>query len=132
MSEHLAILVIDGQRFALVDYDCPVWLQIDAASGIRILPSKEHIVADGLAGFALGTFDGFAEANRGLVDVNSVEQEVELDDIRHVIYRMETANIELLLKQPLQSDLLDQVQRFVNPIRVTIEDGIDDPRWSTT
>jgi len=122
MSDYVATLVVDEQQFVLMDYDRPVWFQKDAKSGIRILPTKDHLLADALAAFVLGSFDGFAEANRGIVDVDKIEQDVNLDDVRDVVYRMDTSAVELLLPEATQPEFHEHLKKFVTAIKVTIED----------
>lgn len=57
MSDFIGILVTGDTVLHLVDYDRPVWIKPGDVSGLRVLPSKLHIIADGLLVFRYSALD---------------------------------------------------------------------------
>ena len=138
MSDYVATLVLNEQRFLLIDYDRPVWIHEKfAASGkipagwIRVVPTVEHILADAIAGFEFGAFDGFAKGKEPLVVVYDVEEETSLAELRTMVYTMDTSALELLVPEHNLYEMQVHLDRFKHPIKVTIQHDIKPVRWDS-
>ena len=57
MSDFIGILVTGDTVLHLVDYDRPVWIKPSDVSGLRVVPSKSHIIADALLVFRYSALD---------------------------------------------------------------------------
>ena len=120
MSDLCATLIVDGQPIDLVDFSRPVWFFKDNPKGFRIVPTRDNVLADGVAAFVLGAFDGLGQSSKFPIDLSEVEQSVDLDDIRKVVYRLDTSDLELLVHTSTFGDFSEELGRFINPIKVTV------------
>ena len=62
MSDFVGILVTGDTVLHLVDYDRPVWMKPGDVSGLRVVPSKLHIIADALLAFRYSALDNCSVA----------------------------------------------------------------------
>lgn len=95
MSELMAVLIVDGEKFICVDYDRPIWYsKIDAS--LKVVPCLDNFVVDGILGVASQKFLKTYRINKRFnsIDFEQVNPSSELQAARKILYDADKLNIE--------------------------------------
>lgn len=95
MSELMAVLIVDGEKFICVDYDRPIWYsKIDAS--LKVVPCLDNFVVDGILGVASQKFLKTYGINKRFnsIDFEQVNPSSELQAARKILYDADKLNIE--------------------------------------
>lgn len=95
MSDLMAVLIVDGEKFICVDYDRPVWYS-KINKSLKITPCLDNFVVDGILGVAsqklLKTHGINKRFNSN--DFEEVHPSPELQAARKILYDADNINIE--------------------------------------
>ena len=119
MSDFIGILVTGDTVLHLVDYDRPVWMKPGDMSGLRVVPSKLHFIADALLAFrysALNTCSlSCGHSQTSLCDLASDQVCQHVDLARERVYADHKETLLLLTsKGSSEPSLASNLLKFVS------------------
>ena len=100
MSNLLATLTIAGRDVVSVDHGCPTWFYADEMTGLNVVPTWEHKLADALAIFAgpnIGMDLIFDSSVERVVDLTSPHIQETADVWREKVYATDRVLAELVI-----------------------------------
>ena len=127
MGEYVATLLVDDEPIELFSWDRPVWMKHTDAGLVRVIPTEPaHILTDALAFFVLGAFDHVVKDRSDLIELESVEKRVDIEEIRRRVYELDTSNLQIVIQFDGSPEEFDsELVLFQNPPKVTVENAKD-------
>jgi hypothetical protein len=132
MSDFIGILVTGDTAIHLVDYDRPVWIKPGDVSGLRVVPSKLHIIADALLAFRYSALDNCSLAcghsRTSLCDLAEDKVCQHVDLARERVYAdHKDVLLFLISKKASESLIASNLRKFVSGgFEVALEANVTD------
>ena len=123
MGEYVATLLVDDDPIELFSWHRPVWMKQTDAGLIRVIPTEpHHMLTDAIAFFVLGAFDHVVTDRFELIELESIQKLVDIEEIRRRVYELDTSNLRLVIQfDGFPEEFDPELVQFKTPPKVTIE-----------